>query len=283
MDPLIAKVASRFLTAGLGDEFEVKMHKLLAYAPSNPPPHEVEDFRKWLVDNFHFQTRTTPKGLKREKEALDRLWRTLATLAGPGLMPGAAALMLQSMWERDKAMVPTWVSAFSSVEGKATAVTREKAVGGNTYVNMVGANDAKFDTMIAEIEGVFGSLRGWRQGALSGGVTVHLAGPKDFRGTASGKYNESGDVLWIRATSGGRIERAGTGYGGFGYVITHELGHRYERKHHVKYDFDRGEWHTSRYSATDGEAFAELFAISNFGLTGAWAPGIVERFEKLMS
>jgi len=31
-----------------------------------------------------------------------------------------------------------------------------------------------------------------------------------------------------------------------------------------------------------GEAFAELFAISNFGITGPWDQSVVERFEKLM-
>ena len=137
--------------------------------------------------------------------------------------------------------------------------------------------------MISGIEKVFSELVGWRKKALSGGVRVIFAGPKDFHGTASGTYRSETDELWIRATPGGKIQRAGSGYAGFDYVIVHELGHRYERKHHQPYDFDSSAWHTSRYSRKEGESFAELFALSNFNMTSQGGAEVLPRFEHLMT
>lgn len=282
MDPLTGRVVQRFVRASLEHDFEKRIHDLLAYAPDNPPASEIRDFRAWLVNTFHFQTRATPKGFKREKEELDRFYRALAIGEESGVMPGAVIHTIESLWGQMKQYVPTWVSVFSSSEGAAKPITREVKEGGNTYVNEVGANDKNLAEMVKTIEHVFANLHGWRKKALSGGVVVVFKGPKDFRGTSSGTYKRALDQLWIRATTGGRVERGGSGYGGLAYVITHELGHRYENKNHVPYDFDRPEWHTSRYSHNDGETFAELFALSNFGITNQGDPAVLERFEKLM-
>lgn len=282
MDPLTGRVVQRHVRASLEHDFEQRIKALLSYAPNNPPPNEIRDFRAWLANNFHFQTRTTPKGLKREKEELDRFYRVLALGEESGVMPGAMIHTIEEMWRQMKPYVPTWVAAFSSSEGSAKPITREVKEGGNTYLNEVGANDKNLAEMVKTIEHVFANLKGWRKQALSGGITVVFKGPKDFRGTSSGTYKRQLDQLWIRATTGGRVERGGSGYGGLAYVITHELGHRYENKHHVSVDFDRPEWHTSRYSHNDGESFAELFALSNFGITNQGDPAVLDRFEKLM-
>ena len=45
-------------------------------------------------------------------------------------------------------------------------------------------------------------------------------------------------------------------------------------------NLDRVEWATTRYSYKDGEAFAELFALGHFGMTGAWADTL-DKFEAL--
>jgi hypothetical protein len=47
-------------------------------------------------------------------------------------------------------------------------------------------------------------------------------------------------------------------------------------------DFDKPEWWTSKYSRTEGESFAELFAISNYNLTGPWDQKVVGKFEEFM-
>jgi hypothetical protein len=279
MDPLAHRVATRFLRASLGREFEQRFDKLLSYAPDNPPPAEVKEFRKWISENFKLTGRV-PAEAKRARDELERFWRFLEHAEGHGLMPGVFAISFAESWHHLKPYLPTIVQSLSTESGKV--IVFEKKVGSNTFVNMVGASESRFDSMISAIETVFGGLSGWRKKAVDGGVRVVFAGPKDFPGTASGKYRSDKDELWIRATPGGRIDKGGNGYGGLPYVITHELGHRYERKHHQPFDFDTSGWYTTPYSHKDGEAFAELFALSNFGIKGQWGPRL-DTFEHLMT
>ncbi len=282
MDPLAPRVAARFMAASLEHEFTQRFDKLLSYAPNNPPPAEVHAFRKWVSENFRLTGRV-PAEAKRSREELERFWRSLEYAERPGYTPGVFPDSVHDIWQSIKRELPTIVQ-YLSAEGTGKAVpVFEKKVGGNTYVNMVGATPERLDTMISTIEGVFGGLSGWRHKALDGGIHVVFAGPKDFRGTAGGTYKSDKDQLWIRATPGGRIERNAGGYGGLAYVITHELGHRYEKKHHVPFDFDRPEWHTTRYSKNDGESFAELFALSNFGITNQGGGHLLPTFEHLMT
>jgi hypothetical protein len=278
------RVIRRFIGASLATDFESKFEALLAATP-NPTPKDIEDFRKWVTNNFNWSR--APREAKNAKERLDHFWRSLESFERGGFIPGAFAMMKGGrVWDQEKEMIPTWVRFFST-EGTGKTVTRERVVGANTYINLVGASDKSLDGMISTIEEAFHSLKGWRRQALIGGVTTVFAGPKDFRGTSSGRYNVQHDRLWIRATAGGRIDKAGDGYGSLRYVIVHELGHRYEHKKGVPYDFQRPEWYTTRYSTAEGmsgasEAFAELFAISNFDIKGNWDQTKVDRFEKLM-
>ncbi len=281
MDPLAPKIAARYIAASLEHEFVQRFEKLLAYAPNNPPPEEIKAFRKWISEKFHF-TRT-PKGLKREREELERLWRGLEHTESRFIMPGVFHFMYgDDRWTAIKRMIPAWVAGFTSEEGSAKAITHEKTVGGNTYTNLIGASDARLNGLIDTIESAFHGLKGWRRKALDGGINVMFLGSKDFHGTVSGKYKTDKDQLWIRATPGGRIDKGGTGYAGLAYVITHELGHRYEHKQRVPSNVEGNGWYTSPYSLKEGEAFAELFALSNFDIRGTWGDTL-DRFERIMT
>ena len=281
------RVAARFerlFTASLANEFTSRFEKLMGYAPRNPPPQEVADFRHWIATNFKLTGRV-PAEAKRAREDLERFWRSLELAASHGAVEGVFSRFYKEAWERDIVpQIPTIVQYLSS-EGSGKAHTFEKQVGDRTYVNMVGAGEARLDDMIAVIEKVFSELRGWRKKALDGGIRVVFAGPKDFHGTASGTYKRAKDELWIRATAGGKIQRGGDNYGGLGYVITHELGHRYEEHHPVGINFDQGNWFTSPYSTKEGESFAELFALSNFGMRevhGKSFGHVLDAFESRM-
>lgn len=281
---LAHRVVARFLTAGIQDELETRFEKLLSYDPRPPPPSEIREFCAWLAANFKLGGRV-PKEGKMAQEELAGFWKTLQQI---GLDGGASnfAGFFRSFWDhRIQREMPN-IIRYLSEEGTGKALVTEKKVGGNTYHNLVGASAERFDGLIDTIEGAFSTLKGWRRKALDGGVHVVFAGPKDFRGTASGTYKQDRDQLLIRATPGGRLDKGGTGYGGLTYVIVHELGHRYAHKHRLPVDFEKSEWFTTPYSKKDtmsgGESFAELFAISNFGITGAWDQSIVDRFEELM-
>ena len=287
----IHRIVARYLTAGLAEDFTTRFEKLLyATGPMGPSPEEVQAFRKWVAENFRLSGRVPQEGKMAQSELMT-FWKKLEQATTRfGLIgvqdhpdyPGKSKFFtwFVNFWEtRIKRELPN-VVRYLSVEGTGKAVpVMDKNVGANTYVNMVGASQERFDAMIDTIEGVFSSLVGWRRKALDGGVYVVFAGPKDFRGTAGGTYKKSQDQLWIRATTGGRIERNAGGYGGLAYVIVHELGHRYEHKHHVPFDFDRSEWVTTKYSMKDGETFAELFALSNFGITDQGGAHVLPRFE----
>jgi hypothetical protein len=291
MDPLAARVATRWVRASLEQEFVHRWEKLYN-APGGPPPEDVAAFRKWIADNFKLSGRV-PKEGKMAQEALNGFWRSLERATQRFGLEGVQIreedqgkspfrVWFGHQWENlVKRELPNMVE-YLTTEGTGKALpVFEKKVGGDTYVNMVGASAERLDAMIATIEGTFGTLKGWHRKALEGGVHVVFVGPKDFRGTASGTYKSATDQLWIRATPGGRIDKGGGGYGGLAYVIVHELGHRYERKHHVPFDFERSEWMTSPYSQKEGEAFAELFALSNFGIKH-WHPDVIAKFEHLM-
>jgi hypothetical protein len=280
MDPLAVRVVARFLAASLQHELETRFEKLLSYDPGNPPPDEVKAFRVWLASNFKLSGRV-PKEGKLAQEELNRFWRGLETATEVGVQYSFSKWFGGLWHDRIKREIPNMLQ-YLTVEGTGKAPVFEKKVGSNTYVNMIGASADRFDGLIDVIEKVFSMLKDWHKKALDGGIHVVFAGPKDFRGTSSGKYRSQQDQLWIRATAGGRIEKGGTGYGGLAYVIVHELGHRYDKKHGSKFDFDRPEWYTSRYSTNEGESFAELFALSNFGIT-TYKPEVVAKFEGLMT
>jgi hypothetical protein len=160
--------------------------------------------------------------------------------------------------------------------------------GGNTYVNQVGFDEAKLKKWVSHFEKLWGGLKGWRRKALDGGLTVVLATPKEFHGTAAGKYKSDKDQMLVRATPK-ILKRTGGSYGAPDYVLIHELAHRYERKHGAKYDFDRPEWQVTKYARKDGESFSELFAMGYFRPTNAQmvmsqdqANKVLDRFETLM-
>lgn len=274
-DRMIRRVAARFkVAATLHDELVSKMDHLFA----NFSKVEAEEAASWFKDNFRFQTPQTPKGQKKLKEEASGFHWFLRDSGGK-LPSMNSAVEAERRWKQEiKPLAGDLVKFFSNDGGKI--VPKEIQVGGNTYLNLIGFDAKKLDQYVTSLESVFDEVKGWRRKAL-GGLKVALAGPKEFRGTAGGVYKSEQDTLYVRATPNVLKRTRGT-YAAFDYIIIHELGHRYEHKNHVPFDFDRTEWTTSRYSLKEGEAFAELFAISNFGLKGNWLQERVDQFETLM-
>ena len=183
--------------------------------------------------------------------------------------------------------LPLIIKYFSKGTGYIQPPKKFK-LGSNTYLNSAQLNEDKLKEYAEAIELVFKELKGWRKDALDGGVTVDFAPATKFRSkTVGGRYNRNEGILYVRATPTVLKRTKGT-YGAFDYIIVHELGHRFQ---HIKKTRNfsvfgsRGHnksWYTSKYSYSDGEAFAELFAIGNFNIKGDWDPEILVEFEKLM-
>jgi hypothetical protein len=274
----ILRVATRAIKASLKDDLVHRMDQLFGSFDVK----EATNLAKWFHGTFRFDSPKTPKGQKPLKELASKFhyflqdagWKSYAPDGNPSSVKQA-----ELVWQDLKPKATDLVQYFSN-EG-VSEILKELKIGANTYLNKADLPTESLQKYAKAMEKVFDELKGWRKKALSGGVTVAFATPRDFRGTVSGVYKRSEDILMVRATPAILKRTSGT-YAAFDYIMVHELGHRYEHKNHVQ-DFDHTEWITSRYSMTDGEAFAELFAISNFDLKGPWDQGRVERFEALMS
>jgi hypothetical protein len=283
MDPIVAKVvaryrvAHRFIMAGLADQFERKIRDLLG-GPLDTQKGKA--LAAWMSSNFHFEGSKTPKGGKELKENLQKLYWVLNAGLGQSMDVEKLRPSIESDWSKIQPKLNDLVRLFTEEGGKI--VPKEVKVGANTYRNLSGFSEKQLDGYIKALEAVFDELKGWRKKALAGGLEVALAGPGEFRGTSSGKYKSSEDVLYVRATPKILKRSRGT-YAAFDYIIVHELGHRYEYKRRPSIDFERQEWFTSPYSQKEGEAFAELFAISNFEIKGPWKQETVDRFEDFMT
>jgi hypothetical protein len=270
-----SKVARRFITASLADQIEERIKDFLK-DPGNIQANK--QFASWLSDNFAFEGSKTPKGGKAWKEVFQRMhWELTYGLTQH--RPEIVQEFVQRDWDILKANLPEVVKLFTSEGGRN--IPKEVQVGANTYRNLSGFTDKQLDGYIKVLEKVFDELKGWRKKALSGGLKIALAGPKEFHGTAAGKYKSSEDTLYVRATPQ-ILKRAPGSYGSFDYIIVHELGHRYEYKNSTQTNFDVVAWKSSKYSQNDGEAFAELFAISNFDLKGPWREEVIKKFNDLM-
>lgn len=271
------RVANTYL-----ESFAGRANGLIAIA-QDATPDDVIAFRDWLGSSYNLSGRLgkdAPKSARATQQQLLNLWGLIDGKAVPyqslisgGLLTRTLSDLLPRAAEIDQHLRRRAATGMSVVQD------------GVTYENKVGAGEQRFLGMVREVGQVLRGLDGWRQRALSGGLRVILAGPDDFGGTASGKYSTQKDALLIRATPNGRISRGGDGYGGLAYVITHELGHRYEAKYPIR-NFETNAWRTSKYSEKEGEAFAELFALSNFGITSdgrkSWSPELLDAFRKIM-
>jgi len=274
----------RKASGGLLAELERRVEALLSEAESREGKITYEEakeiggpFKEWFLATFLIERSTTPRGGKKVKEEARKLLWALTN--GIYIGGGWTIQSVRAAWGQFRPLAPTLVKLFSD-EGKDKDHLREKKTSLATYVNQRGLSNKTFLKYVGVIEAVIGNLKGWRRKALGRGLRVILASPDHFRGTASGKYRREEDALYVRATPK-VLKRTSGAYASPEYIIVHELGHRYEYKQRVPLDFDRTPWTTTRYSRTEGEAFAELFALGHFGYPEY--SDILVKFEEVMT
>lgn len=151
---------------------------------------------------------------------------------------------------------------------------------GVTYVNRSVLSDKGFKEKVKIADGVLRSLKGFHKKALLN-LTVHFV--KRAESKTAARYLQAKDIIVIRPDRA----KNNPGYGHFPYVLVHELGHRYEKFHRQRVEFDRQEWWTTKYSQRDtmsgGEQFAELFALSNWESSYPEHKDKIERFRDVIN
>ncbi len=244
----------------------------------------IGDFAKWFRSNFHVDSaRRTPTEQKRLKQEAAALLRTMETLSLGGTTYAHALKNLdEGPWGRSIAdnldeLVKHFTSEGATDQKKTVPLVEVEGRYGK-YFNRANISNETFHKYVSRFEIVLGTLKGWRRRALTSGVKVVFVGGQQLK--TYGQYKTLSDELWVKATP--QVLKRGGGYGSPEYIMIHELGHRFEHKNPLPIDFEMDGWETTKYSRTDGERFAELFALGHFELTGSWA-SVVERFEKEMA
>jgi hypothetical protein len=240
---------------------------------SAPHAHEVS---RWMRANMMIFGRA-PARAKNIQGQMENLAKLLSEVPKWGALQNKP--FYNQVWQN---IVP-FLEEVEALALKET-VEKEVKVDGHKFVNEAGLSAESFDKYVKAMLALFQQIKGWRRGALTDGVTVVFAGPKSFRGTAAGTYRSAQDQLLVRATPAVLKRGSGT-YGAPDYIIIHELGHRFERKHRLPEDFDKVQWTTTKYSQKEGETFAELFALGHFGLEtvhGDTFGDRLARFEDVM-
>lgn len=260
--------------ASLTEDLAKKVESLL----QDYKEDDAKQLGLWIENNFRINSPKTPSGGKAVKEKLQRMVWTLKNRMSQGTGAEGAAAEVKSDWDDIKSKVDL-LTKFTDEGG--TVVPKEMTSGSTTYLNEAGLSEEQLKKYTKRLDTVFKGLKGWRKKALAGGLKVALKPPSAFNGTVTGKYHRASDTLWVRTTPA--VLKRGSGYASFEYIIGHELGHRYEAKNKLPLDFDKTEWQTSRYSHQEGEAFAELFALTNFDITGQGKPEVLQRFEDVMT
>lgn len=293
----ITAAGRKVALAGLKEELVRKVDELTALgkARRDAPALSDEDKRAmrevavWFRKHFRVDSAKTPKGQKSLKEEAMRFLNLLEQHSEAGGWTSPAVLNFENgPWGRTlEKELDNLVQHFTT-EGDTSKGKKEQVVeiklSHAVYVNRASISETNFKKYAVKVDAVYGRIKGWRAKALKGNLTVVFQGAD--RITKQGKYISASDEMWVKATPA--VMKRGEGsYGSPDYILVHELAHRYEHFHRLPTDFDRLEWHTTRYSLTESlagsEAFAELFALGHYDIKGNWDHAIVERFEALMA
>ena len=289
----ITAEGTRYLTAGLKTDLIKKVTDLAALTKkyrdgdkaSREDKTQMREVAKWFRQNFRVDSAKTPRGQKKLKESGQSLLRILETYSEEYAVTDAGVFDItdspawRTIGENIDDLVANFTAEGDKSKGRKEVITEIKGSHA-TYFNRGNISTANFKKFAARLDQIFSSLKGFHKKALTGTLKVAFVGAQQMK--VQGKYRRATDEMWVKATPK-VMARGGSSYGSPEYIIIHELGHRYENFNRVPEDFDRGDWRTTRYSFNDGESFAELFALSHFGIKGSWDDEKVKKFERVMT
>jgi len=132
--------------------------------------------------------------------------------------------------------------------------------GSVTFIKKDSSSYETFIKVIDELDKFLSKLTGIHEKSAKN-LTINFVGTSEMK--AKAKYLTNKDEINMRLYKGMPFDDS---YGSPKYVLLHELGHRYLKKHKQNFDINAPEWVTTKYSKVDSwneeEKFAELYALS---------------------
>jgi hypothetical protein len=243
----------------------------------NFEPSMLPELVLW-IDSLKLKTGKAPRGLKAEYENLKWIARKVESYDAFSKKPKHLFTMLNPNSDYDaylksiendvrasfaRMTIDDMKKVTDKLLTKAGEVTEIKLKHA-TYYNESTMASSKFVASAKQIDKHLSTFKGPHKKALDAKpLVVRFVKKEQSKSTAV--YKSMQDEIYIRPD---RRFVAGDGYGSFIYIITHELGHRYEDLVSQMSSLHRR--FTTKYSQTDSmsgsEAFAELFALSHFGI-----------------
>jgi hypothetical protein len=154
---------------------------------------------------------------------------------------------------------------YKSSTTSAKEITNEIKIKNYVFVNDSQMSEKRFKETCTEMSNFLNTFSGFHKTALNGSLEIHFKPSSKLKAKAS--YKSDRDQIWIKESNSREFDS--TQYASLKYIISHELGHRYEKFIGKPNWFDNYQWSTTPYSKTsnswDGEQFAELFALSYWG------------------
>lgn len=211
---------------------------------------DVAGLQAWL-DGLNFKGRAVA-GMKKYVQRLREIQESLDRNKEFGWENYDNIIAALSWWKQAD------IDLINEKLAKKSGQTDLLQLGIGTYHNS-GLTFNSFKRKANEIEKHLKTFSGFHKKALKGGVVVRFVMKEQNRAKAT--YKTELDEMWVRAN----VAPKGDSYASLLYIITHELGHRYEKLYRVGTKFDSPDWYTTRYSQANswsGEQFAELFALT---------------------
>ena len=129
-------------------------------------------------------------------------------------------------------------------------------IGNCTFTNKTRASSQRVSLWIEQCLETIGQIKGWRHPAIEGNLKIVFNEGTHYKYLAVCK-RDADEILLKTTCSIFKSKEA------MKYILTHELGHRYEYRHKFRIDFREKQWATTSVSRSKPtEHFAELFAFS---------------------
>ncbi len=236
--------------------------------------NQIKDLATWIS---HFpDSGRCPKGQKDNFSKIKQLKKCIDVYNEFGIV-GQPVAAIFTYW--DKESIHNLVDTFLSPTKRKTisAVTHNQF----SFLNKSAISQKAFLQKVKDIIPILDNLSGFHAKAVEKPLEIHFKKPADIGSKA--KYISADDQVWVNSQSKSDNDL----YGHLKYILVHEIGHRFENLHGLPDGWNDARFYTTKYSHhesfSSSEAFAEVFAVSNWPDKYEQYTDQIMRFNRLMT